>query len=135
MKYIAAVAAFAIILSGCKKGNTDTATSDNFLAQGQCLANVKGQNSVSICFDSLEGDSRCPLYAQCIWRGVAIANFTLKTGSAAIKFKLADYKTHLAGCPNDTTINNIHIILKEVTPYPGEAGYELKTKKVLLEIQ
>lgn len=134
MKFTTILLACTVLLVNCKKEDTSEQPGDDFLEEGHCLTNVNGQSNVSICFDNLEGDSRCPLNVQCVWSGVAVANFTLKTGTATIKFKLADYKTHLAGCPNDTIINNLHITLKDVVPYPGEAGYSLKPKKVKLEI-
>jgi hypothetical protein len=117
-------------VAACKK--SITGAGENAVQESRCLTNVKGKD-ITICFDNLEQDSRCPVNADCIWRGIAVANFTLKNGTQEVKFKLANYT--LAPFTNDTTINEVRIILKNVTPYPGEAGYSTQKKTAILEIQ
>ncbi len=134
MKFFLTIAACTLLLAVArKKENTPAQLGVNVLEEGNCLTNIKGQSNVSVCFDGLAQDSRCPKDVVCVWQGVAEANFTLKTGTAEIKFKLATLKSH--NYRADTTINNIHFVLKSVTPYPGEAGYNNKKKKVALEIK
>ncbi len=133
MKIFSIFITVMLFFTACKKENTSAQLGNNILQQGKCLTNVKGLSNVSICLNSVQ-DSRCPSNVMCFWQGVAEANFTLKTGTAEIKFKLATLKLGNV-YSNDTTINNIRFVLKDVTPYPGEAGYETKNKTVKLEIQ
>jgi hypothetical protein len=134
MKQIMMMMAAALLTVSCKKEAVINAQQgDNLIDEGSCVQNIKGQSNVSVCFNKLLEDSRCPANAVCFWRGAAVAEFTLKTGSGPVTFKLADLK--ILSYTNDTTINNIRFTLKEVTPYPGEAGYETKKKNVRLEIQ
>ena len=132
MKKLATIVFIILVCASCKKSNTDTATGEKILKEGDCLQNIKGKG-ITICFDNLEQDSRCPANVMCIWRGIAVANFTLKNNQGEIKFKLADYK--FVSYNNDTTINDVHIILKNITPYPGEVFYSTKNKTAILEIQ
>jgi hypothetical protein len=134
MKHLTALIIFALFFTACKKETTPAQLGDNVLEAGNCLTNVQGQSNVSLCLDSVR-DSRCPLNVMCIWQGVAEANFTLKTGTAEIKFKLATLKFKALGLTGDTTINNIRFILKDVKPYPGQIGYSTQKKSVELEIQ
>jgi hypothetical protein len=134
MKKVLLPVVFIVSLFSCKKQtNIDAVIGENTIEAEQCLVNIKGQN-MSVCFDGLEQDSRCPANAMCISRGIAVANFTATYSNATVKFKLGDVKT-LSGYPNDTTINNVHFTLKSVTPWPGEADYNLKKKKIVLDIQ
>lgn len=130
MKNIAILVFLITALTACKKNSTGIG--ENSVAEGQCLNNVKGRG-IAVCFDNLEQDSRCPAKALCIWRGVAVANLKFKNGAKEVTFKLADYA--FPGFINDTTIENVRIILKNVSPYPGEDGYGTKMKTAVIEIQ
>lgn len=128
------VAAVIIFFNSCKKEkNIDAVTGENTIAEGQCLVNVKGQ-SMKICFDGLEQDSRCPVNAFCISRGVAVVKLTVTYPGASVTFNLADIKG-LSVYANDTTINNVNIKLINVTPWPGESDYDLKKKKATIDIK
>ena len=134
MKKIILITAVNILLFSCKKQRTvEATTQENEIEKGQCLVNIKGQN-MSVCFDGLELDNRCPVNALCITRGVAVANFTATYLNTTVQFKLADAKSQSAYA-NDTTINNVRITLKNVTPWPGEPGGNLQVKKVTLLLQ
>jgi hypothetical protein len=130
MKNVAILAFLITALTACKKSNTGIG--ENSVTEGQCLNNIKSRG-ISVCFNNLEEDSRCPINAVCIWRGVAIANLTFKNGAKEVTFKLADYT--FPGFINDTTIDNVRIILKKVSPYPGEDGYGTKKKTAVIEIE
>lgn len=133
MKKILFPAAFIFLLSSCKKEvNIDAVIGENTIEEGQCLINIKNQQ-ITVCFNKLEQDSRCPLNAICFWQGIAVAEFTLTQGQTTASFNLTTFK--FSGYTNDTTINGVRIRLKDVSPYPGENGYKLKKKKVILHIQ
>ncbi len=69
--------------------------------------------SVSISFDSLASDSRCPIGAQCKWAGDAELIFTFSAGSKQVEISLHSYLS-----PGDTTVLGYNIELIDVNPYP-----------------
>lgn len=44
-----------------------------------------GKTGLSVSFDNVESDSRCPINARCTWSGVAIVNVTVKNAKGASK--------------------------------------------------
>ncbi len=77
---------------------------------------VSLNKNVSICFDSLITDSRCPANAFCLWGGVAVAKFSYRQNNTVMPFTLATvpFNTFLT----DTTINQIKILFQDITPRP-----------------
>lgn len=69
---------------------------------------------LSICFDSVITDSRCPEGAQCFWAGYASAMFKFSHNSQTSSIRLSTDKKII----NDTTINGYTISLVGLTPYP-----------------
>ena len=54
------------------------------------------KTNLSVKFDSIEQDSRCPINAKCLWAGVAIANVTVINGTGelkAIKLSTVNFET------------------------------------------
>jgi len=76
-------------------------------------------------------DSRCPMYATCVWAGTASVQFHLTTANGEYNFVL---DTYLGGSfKNDTIIEGIKYELIDVLPYPVFGGEQsIKTVKILL---
>lgn len=70
-------------------------------------------NGISILMDSVLGDSRCPLGAECIWAGNGEVRFIFKTDSQQVKFSLNTLLN-----PKESTINGCKITLLDLLPYP-----------------
>jgi hypothetical protein len=80
------------------------------LATGQCLKN--NQKKISICFDRVITDSRCPVDVVCVWAGEAIARFTLRSDNHnPISFELHSGT-------KDTVINGFRFSFLDLLPYP-----------------
>lgn len=50
---------------------------------GQTVA--VGKTGLSVSFDRVESDSRCPINARCVWSGVAIVDVTVKNSKGGTK--------------------------------------------------
>ena len=70
--------------------------------------------SISLSFDSLVVDSRCPIGVLCIWEGDAELIFTFSKSSNNAKFSLHTHESSR----NDTTAFGYNIELIDVRPYP-----------------
>ena len=83
------------------------------LKYGECITTF-GQSSV--CFDTVENDSRCPEGGICVWEGNA---------KISLKVSVNGNREHSIGLntnqsfSTDTTINHLNISLISLTPYPA----------------
>jgi hypothetical protein len=118
-------AAVALLFS-CEKGS-NIQTFDNMditsdfvlnnsviIASGDCAGDSK--THTYICFDSVVGDSRCPLGVECIWAGNAEVRF--KFSEADQKPKFFNLNT-LGSFTTDTIINGYKFTLVSLNPYPA----------------
>lgn len=115
---------YIIIISGpifhfCTENVTDP-NENTFLLSDTLLVNYQqvytnSENSISIKFDSLISDGRCPLDVICVWEGDANLRFALNNSLQTVKFNL-----HTAGnyFNKDTVLLGYHIQLLDVFPYP-----------------
>ena len=71
-------------------------------------------NLISVRFDSVAEDSRCPLLYECFWQGNAKAMLTCASGAGRASFGLNTYREFL----NDTTVFGRKVELFNVMPYP-----------------
>ena len=71
-------------------------------------------NTISVRFDSMAEDSRCPLHVECFWQGNAKAMLTCVSGTGHAEFGLNTY----SGFPRDTTVFGRDVTLIDVMPYP-----------------
>lgn len=110
-------ATLLILLIACKKTN-DTLPDQSTIALGNCMLKNFGQGPVSLCFDSLLSDSRCPANAMCVWQGEASGKFTFSFQNQQVKFRLSTL-IHTPYFTNDTTIAGYRIRLVDIQPYPG----------------
>lgn len=114
-----------VILSfvvACSKNNTDQ-DANAIDMQGavvslyKCLP-LQTNGSVSICFDSLITDSRCPENVVCVWGGYAMIKVSFYENNNIHRFKLL-LPPGQRNKSNDTTINGYKIILTGLNPYPN----------------
>lgn len=90
---------------------------------------VNEEEEISIKFDELISDGRCPEDMMCFWEGDAELKFDFSNSSESLKFNL-----HTAGnyFTKDTVILGYYIKLLDVFPYPhsekevSKKSYEAK---------
>ena len=81
------------------------------LNYGECLNDYT--NQLSICFDSVLTDSRCPENVVCIWAGEAIARFRIMNRQNDPRF--LDLYTGTV----DTIVNGYKLSFLDLLPYPN----------------
>ena len=95
-----------------------------------------GNTGLSVSFDKIKSDSRCPINARCVWSGVAVVAATVKDGKGASK-------ALSLGTVNFEKINNAEeafgkrVTLLELLPQPvaGQAGKpELNPPSIKIKI-
>lgn len=74
---------------------------------------------VTICFDSLISDSRCPEGVECVWQGTSIIKISVQENGKTHQFNMSLKGFPDLGYPSDTTINGYQIIFVDLKPYPG----------------
>lgn len=95
------------------------------LSQG-ATACAAGDDGLSIRFDSVSGDSRCPVGVQCIWAGRADAVFTLSQAGATKTATLSSGDMSKGGA-GETTFNGFTVKLENVEP-PAKEGQKIEQK-------
>lgn len=108
-----------VLLWSCEKETSESENKSLVLKQnfelnvGECVSNDTG---LEVCIDSVSSDSRCPLDVECFWEGNASieVSFTLN----GTKHELTLNTNNSTNFPSDTTVQQYHIQLKELTPYP-----------------
>lgn len=75
-----------------------------------------GSPSVTLTFDSVDEDSRCPTGVQCVWAGRVRITLHLMEAGHRTDFGL------LSSPPGDTLLNDYRFTLKQVTPAPTVNG-------------
>ena len=98
---------------------------------------LKGKN-LSLRFDSVISDSRCPANVVCVWQGEASVKFTIIKNGTRDFFNLSTINME-PSFRKDTVIYGYKIELLNIYPYPGtytppvadsEVKAELKITKV-----
>src|SRR5215213_4690358 len=108
-----------LLLCSCTKRIDNI--NDNYITLGNCNSQKINGNTVSLCFNEVLEDSRCPINAVCIWQGVATANFTFRSGSQEANFNLSTLTFPSSSRYNqDTVLFGYKISLLELRPYPEE---------------
>lgn len=80
---------------------------------------------LSIRFDGIVSDSRCPGDVQCIWAGEASARFTVTPpGGQPVEVVLSDNPT-VENQTGRVVVGGVALRLLVVTPYPQQAGVEI----------
>ena len=112
------------LISSCRK-SSDIA--DGYIMVKRCEERIVNGSKVSICFNKLVEDSRCPLRAMCIWQGVAKGNFSFRAGNQETEFSLSTL-TMKPAYNRDTVLFGYKIHLVDFKPYPGEGSYVPRAK-------
>lgn len=73
-----------------------------------------GGNALTLAFRRVDGDSRCPMDAVCVWMGDALARVEVAVGKAA--WTPIELHTHLD--PKQATVGDYSIELVALLPYP-----------------
>lgn len=74
---------------------------------------------VSLCFDNLVSDSRCPVDVVCFWEGTAVANFTFKKDNVSYPITLSTLKMPPQYI-KDTIVAGYKIEFLNLSPYPRQ---------------
>jgi hypothetical protein len=105
------------MLSGCPKStpkNVQFKFGSHFsLAPGQTI--VSEDNDLSVTFDQVSGDSRCPKGVQCVWAGRADAVFTLSVEGAEEVVTLSSGSLSQGGM-SQTTFKDYTVMLEAIGP-------------------
>lgn len=109
------------LLSGCGKSTPNGPQNSPAIEfdQPYVLANGQGAQTadkgLTIHFDKVSGDSRCPAGAECIWAGSAKVDFTLTTKDTTAKVTLYSLQESDSK-PRIITFDGYYIKLAEVKP-------------------
>ncbi|SKC08238.1 hypothetical protein SAMN05660477_02886 [Soonwooa buanensis] len=112
--------------SGLKKVNID-------MGDYQQIAGT----DLSIKYNGIIEDSRCPEGMTCVWAGVAVAELEVMTPSSRPRtIQLATTEMESRGLKKSETVYGYDISLKTVSPYPSKNEKPAGTKNSIgLEIQ
>lgn len=115
------VLAGTLLFFSCRKSGKDGRSS--LVELKSCTrTNVSGDR-VTICFDSLLTDSRCPANANCGTPGYAIIQMTL-----SVKGQQQSFKISTVDLPpqygNDAKVLGYKVKLINLAPYPGTGSTE-----------
>ena len=124
--------AVAFVFISCKK--SEETENSNLLRLADCKNYTYNGETVSLCFDSLLADSRCPDKAICIWEGAAIAKFTFTKNNTSFPVKLSTH-AFFPQFPTDTIIENYKIAFLNLYPYPGTHSLPVPFYKIKAEVK
>ncbi len=100
----------------------------------KCADGKISRDKLSLCFDSVINDSRCPANAVCVWQGTAVAKFSLTKNDKSTSFELATIKMS----PNyhkDTAIMGYKIEFVNLSPYPGTVPTPFPADQIKAELK
>ena len=97
---------------------------------------VLGNAEVSIRFDEVTEDSRCPANANCVWEGNAKIKFTffLISEKQVIPFEIYATEIPQLQIKNDTIISDYRVEMISLEPYP-ETSDEIPQASYTAEIR
>jgi len=98
------------------------------LGEAALVANT----GISVKFDSVEQDSRCPINAKCLWAGVAIVNVTVINGEGELKnIKLSSVNFEAFNKIEKVFGKNIELMAVLPNPSAGTAAKPEIVKKLI----
>ena len=100
----------------------------------KCANGTITENKLSLCFDSLVSDSRCPANAICVWQGTAVARFSLTKNNETTSFVLSTLDMPPT-YNKDTALLGYKIEFINLSPYPGTAPTPVPVNKIKAEIR
>ncbi len=112
---VLAVVIATIAITSCDKSMP---VKKDAVALGSCRTLTFDKGQVSICYNKLLNESRCPVGGQCVWQGMAVGQFSFVEGGNTHILTLSTLK--FGPYDSDTIIGNYRIELQDITPYPGK---------------
>src|SRR5688572_18306735 len=122
--FLTSITVLVFLISSCRK---TVDIDDAYIREKHCVERIVNGSKVSICFNKLLEDTRCPLQAMCIWQGVAKGNFSFRAGNQETEFSLSTL-TMKPAYNRDTVLFGYKIHLVDIKPYPGEGSYVPRAK-------
>lgn len=112
---VLAVLTIPFLFAGCKK--SDFIRDRNIgVDLHRCSDIAEG---LSICFESLITDSRCPEGAVCVWSGDAVVRVKFNEGGDEHNFNMSLLNSAIYPYPTDTVINGYKIKFLDLKPHPS----------------
>jgi hypothetical protein len=130
--YLSLIICLAAAIS-CSKSQTDeksSTTLESNLAKGPggggavegssiplngCITEIKGTDTVRVCFDEVLIDCRCPSNVTCVWAGFASVQLTITVNGTTETHVLAT----MIG-PDTAVVNGYEIKFVDLLPYPKD---------------
>lgn len=133
MKFLAGFLIVSTAVLGCLRDSGLEKEVTLTLAAGNC-ANPRFVNErITVCFDSLLTDSRCPSEVQCFWQGYAACLFDWRSATGRHPLRLSTLA--LPGIlPKDTILDGYRITLVDLIPYPTTTQSPKDGLKAILKI-
>lgn len=117
---------------GCNQQNDNTLMLDKQISLELHETRYAQTEGISLRFDSILSDSRCPLNVNCIWAGNAAVQFTFT--KSGIKNTLILNTLGSTYFPKDTLISGYQIRLLEFLPYPTYPETSSKTPEAIVSV-
>ena len=125
------------------QGNIDVALDQPFaLSLGQTAQ--LPDNALSVTFDQITEDSRCPLDVMCAWSGVARIQLVIETpaqgaqtyamGGATDQYGVVHPSQNDRVGPTSLWTDGYQIDLKSVTPYPAHASAQIAPSEYVVTL-
>jgi hypothetical protein len=79
-----------------------------------CIIEIKGTDTVQVCFDEVLVDCRCPSNVTCVWAGFASVQLTITVNGTT--------ETHVLSTlgPDTAVVNGYEIKFVDLLPYPKD---------------
>lgn len=123
LRFFATTILLFFLIASCHKSDIR----DGYIIQKRCEDRIVNGSKVTICFNKLLLDSRCPLKAMCFWQGAAKGIFTFSAGNQKAEFSLST-TTFKPTYIRDTVLFGYRIHLVDIKPYPGEGSFVPRAK-------
>lgn len=76
-------------------------------------------SKISIEFQQISEDSRCPANVTCVWEGIAIVNLKMSNGKENKDIQFATRNFEPKNAVKSLNYDGYNITLQDVKPYPG----------------
>jgi hypothetical protein len=128
------------VLVACQKDNSGITQTPRAVNLADTLSIKMGETvfsgDFSVKFDSITGDSRCPIDYNCITAGMVITKLLIKKQRDSQFVRLTSPRLSLIGLNDTVTVFNRLIRLTDVSPYPkGNIQIQQKDYVVKLFVQ
>jgi hypothetical protein len=118
MKLYLLLTILAFTAISCVKGPAEDNGTDSInIRVTQCSSLPVNKNTISVCFDSVANESRCPQDVQCVWQGYANTKWTIHSEGQSQSFELSTLDLP-NGLKKVREVLGYKIELKDLLPYP-----------------